>query len=639
MVSIDLSKAFDKLRYSEMYESLQEAQIPEELCRLIMHIHIHTKLRIVHGGYSKHTAMQRGLRQGCGIAPMIYACWTIRLCRLPNQQISSRWAQNQCSIFADDKHFHWTINSCKDLAKALRQLRMVLCLIHELGMHVNFTKSIVVLVLKGVRAKKMFAKHTKWWNGARCLVLRMEDHDIYLPMQDSMPYLGTVLSYASFELQTAQHRVHQANSNFATLRDILRTNSALSRTRKLDIYRMCVWTTLTYGLVSVGITATSCRAIQTAAAMHLRKLLRIYQKGNSNEDVLRRANIELLPFLCQRAQQQARSLNRDTHRAADLRASEDARCSQIQDQLTGLLHVGLQRNIVQVHPKEAAHLDCPVCGVTFATASGLHQHLHSRHPEVAKAASIDFVREDHSLFGLPYCRFCRTRLASWQTLTKHITQGMCLRIKMAVGSGQSMQELLLLVQTEEAVDPPVPPAGAHGLSLSDTPVPGDMDIVLNTALKDLSQYASTLQAQAAKCMLCGQRLLQSSRVKSHWQASHERAWKLCHRHVHSEAQSLKSLFTSPCQYCGSRAKDSRLHSTQCPVMFQVLALRWFRSQKLDDWSLLKGCKSADVKDPRKEAAYKSFKSPMQAALTKGAKPLAVTSITPSPASTGATQSS
>ena len=74
-------------------------------------------------------------------------------------------------------------------------------------------------------------------------------------------------------------------------------------------------------------------------------------------------------------------------------------------------------------------------------------------------------------------------------------------------------------------------------------------------------------------------------------------------------------------------------------MFQVLALRWFRSQKLDDWSLLKGCKSADVKDPRKEAAYKSFKSPMQAALTKGAKPLAVTSITPSPASTGATQSS
>ena len=239
-----------------------------------------------------------------------------------------------------------------------------------------------------------------------------------------MPYLGTVLSYASFELQTAQHRVHQANSNFATLRDILRTNSALSRTRKLDIYRMCVWTTLTYGLVSVGITATSCRAIQTAAAMHLRKLLRIYQKGNSNEDVLRRANIELLPFLCQRAQQQARSLNRDTHRAADLRASEDARCSQIQDQLTGLLHVGLQRNIVQVHPKEASHLDCPVCGVTFATASGLHQHLHSRHPEVAKAASIDFVREDHSLFGLPYCRFCRTRLASWQTLTKHITQGM-----------------------------------------------------------------------------------------------------------------------------------------------------------------------------------------------------------------------
>ena len=202
---------------------------------------------------------------------MIYACWTIRLCRLINAGTHTQWTQQQCSIFADDKHFHWPLRSCKDLKTAVQQLREIIGLTHSrLGMTVNFTISHAVLALKGAKAKQMPAKCTKWWNGARCLVLRVDMRDIHIPIQDTMPYLGAVLSYHSFELQTAQHRIQQANSNFAQLRDVLRTNGALSRARKLDVYRMCVWTSLTYGIASLGATAASCRALQSAAAMHLR---------------------------------------------------------------------------------------------------------------------------------------------------------------------------------------------------------------------------------------------------------------------------------------------------------------------------------------------------------------------------------
>ena len=66
MVSLDLSKAFDKLRFSEMYESLRETGMPEELSRLLLHIHASTALRIVHNGHHGQARMQRGLRQGCG---------------------------------------------------------------------------------------------------------------------------------------------------------------------------------------------------------------------------------------------------------------------------------------------------------------------------------------------------------------------------------------------------------------------------------------------------------------------------------------------------------------------------------------------------------------------------------------------
>ncbi|CAE6920896.1 unnamed protein product [Symbiodinium sp. CCMP2592] len=438
MVSIDLSKAFDKLRYEEMYLSLQEAQVP------------------------------------------------------------------------------------------------------ELGMTVNFAKSIAVLALKGAKVRQMLAKHTKWWNGARCLVLRENEHDIYIPIQDSMPYLGAVLSYHSFELQTAQHRIQQANSNFAQLRDVLRTNGALSRARKLDVYRMCVWTSLTYGIASVGATSASCRSLQSTAAMHLRKLLRIYKKGYSNEAVLRQADLALIPHLCQRAAQQAKSLEMDVHRAPVVRRHEDERSRQVQLQLQDLERDGLHQHLVPIPAQDDAHVSCPVCGLEFVNASGLHQHLHQKHPEVAKASSIDFVREQHSLFGLPYCRFCRHRMKSWQTLTKHVTQGMCLRLKTAIGQGQTIQELLARIEASRL--------GIH--------------------LYLLTRFAA---------------------------------------------------FNSV-----SLARNAAMHATQCSVMFQVLSIRRLRTQSVD-WTLVQGSKRADVKEAGKKPAYKSFQSPMAAALKQGAKSLGATS--------------
>ncbi|CAE7211370.1 unnamed protein product, partial [Symbiodinium necroappetens] len=241
MVSIDLSKAFDLLKYSEMMLALRDTGMPEPLCRMLLHIHMQTKLLIEHGGYSRTASMHRGLRQGCCVAPMIYACWTIRLCKVLDARMrptgsstSGTWTQHHLSIYADDKHCHWEIDSIRSFNNALIDLRTVLNTIVELGMQISIQKSLATIALKGAKAASIMRKHIKSWNGQRSLVLREDSHDIHIPLTDEMQYLGAVLTYGNFEMATAKRRVQQANLNYAQLKPVLRTNGPLSQESRLQ---------------------------------------------------------------------------------------------------------------------------------------------------------------------------------------------------------------------------------------------------------------------------------------------------------------------------------------------------------------------------------------------------------------------
>ncbi|CAE7208391.1 unnamed protein product [Symbiodinium sp. CCMP2456] len=145
---------------------------------------------------------------GCGVAPMIYACWTVKLCK------------------AIDKEM--------------------------LGMVINFQKSMAALALKGTQAQHVINKHTKQWNGDKCLILRCPENDIKIPVVNNMVYLGVVLSYGQFELATAKHRCAQAGINFAQLKNVMRVNGVLSKAQRLKVYVACVWPSLMYGISAVG---------------------------------------------------------------------------------------------------------------------------------------------------------------------------------------------------------------------------------------------------------------------------------------------------------------------------------------------------------------------------------------------------
>ena len=254
MASLDLSKAFDSITHREMYESLLETGMPPNLAGALLQIHVKTELSIVHKGYCHSVNMGRGLRQGCSVAPMIYAAWTCRLSRQLEQRHGAGWPQDHLSIYADGKHSFWKIRNAAELDKARVQLGNLIGLITSLGMQVNSSKSKVVIQLKGKSHQRHLKRCTKFWNGQQCLIVPCGDGTVYIPIQPHLEYLGVKLSYGRYEVQAAQHRVQQAQLVFTQLRAPLRTNGPLSQKHRLRLYKACVLPSMLYGLVSVGCT-------------------------------------------------------------------------------------------------------------------------------------------------------------------------------------------------------------------------------------------------------------------------------------------------------------------------------------------------------------------------------------------------
>ena len=204
MASLDLRKAFDALPFSEMHLALLETNMPNEIAALIMDVHVRTMLHIRHGGECGNTRMTRGLRQGCPIAPMIYAAWTCRLCTLINKALGKHRTSEHLSMYADDKRGFWRVHSVASFRKALYQLQVVTQTLRDAKMEVNVGKSAVVVALKGtLQAAKVLRTHTRMWNGEQCLVLHRSDKSTYIPLKEKLPYLGVVLSYKqlSFKLR------------------------------------------------------------------------------------------------------------------------------------------------------------------------------------------------------------------------------------------------------------------------------------------------------------------------------------------------------------------------------------------------------------------------------------------------------
>ena len=574
MCGLDLQKAFDVLPHTEIYRALLEAEVPKALASVITQVHIQSTCQVRHGGGVRQLEMSRGLRQGCPIAPIVYAAWTCRLGRLVDQALGSGWFRQHCTCFADDIFANWVLRSPGDLRSAVRALHTLIDILGQLGMAVSFQKSVVVLKLRG----KIVAKLTKpilvWKQGIQQLRIRCEHLDVHIPTATTIAYLGATLSYGNYEMQTFQPRAANTTRRFQELCRVLRTNGALALRHRLRLYKAVLWPILTYALASVGITNEVLRGVCSLISGQLRKVLRVYEEGISNQVVMTRAGIDPLQFFHRQAEARCAAIQRDAGRAEALKAVELGRSRVILQLLQELELTPASTTLCRVARTEVVPVDCPVCGIAFPSQASLHMHIQQQHVSINRQARLEFRRDQHALHGLPICRFCQTQLHDWRSLEKHITEGTCPRVKGFVAQNLSEERMLQIIADEEESKPPVPPAGA----IPDAQVVDEVDGALQLTTLELRTHGSRLRVLASRCALCRQLIPDSSKIKIHWQRTHAVEWRAVSQTAVAEARSLSATFTTPCGFCGSQARNSRDHSSKCSSLFQLLAVLQLRRQ-------------------------------------------------------------
>ncbi|CAE7330741.1 unnamed protein product, partial [Symbiodinium microadriaticum] len=559
MCGIDLQKAFDALPHSEIHSGLLDAGVPDALAAAVVQVHLQTKCFVRHGGTEGVVSMTRGLRQGCPIAPIVYAAWSCRLCRLLDRRIVVSWSAEHCTLFADDIFSCWVLHTVKDFKDAVRELRSLIEALHALGMSVNFQKSIVVLRLCGKAVAALSKSYLVWRNGAQHLRLRCADCDMYIPCSTSMPYLGATLSYDNFELQTYKTRAQQAHARFQELRRVLRTNGAIACRHRVRIYKATVWPTLWYALSSVGLTVDVLKGVGSLLAGHLRKVLRVHEEGISNRAVLQRAGIDPRGFFLSQVKSKGESILHDSRRADHIKVQESQHCYHVYQRMLGFEDTPAMSTLTRVAKVDAVAVDCPCCGISFDSQASLNMHIQRRHPQLNVSARLAFRRDQHALHGLPICRFCQARLHDWRSLEKHITEGTCSRIKHFVASGHDESSMLCQVRTEEQKNPPAAPAKAIAQDQLDI----DISAALQVEPATLRQQGGKLKVLATHCSLCRQLIPDSSKIKVHWQRSHPQEWASASADAIAGSKSLCSAFSSPCTFCGSKALAEWRPHTPC----------------------------------------------------------------------------
>ena len=97
-ISLDLEKAFDSISWEIMRECLIELGVSQDLMILIMHLHAHARYCFSIDGQEAEVGPGQGIRQGCGMAPAIWAIVSLSLIKVMQKTAPTA----RITVFADD---------------------------------------------------------------------------------------------------------------------------------------------------------------------------------------------------------------------------------------------------------------------------------------------------------------------------------------------------------------------------------------------------------------------------------------------------------------------------------------------------------------------------------------------------------
>ena len=272
MLKLDMSTAFDLLPRQSLVTALEWAGCSSELVHLIITWHESCHYHVRHGTVTHPVPLLRGIRQGCCLAPLLWAVYSIYLSSEIAQVVGGEWIDSSFTLFADDSHASWLLRNIADAHYMLRCVQAIFQAFSRHGMVVNPGKSELVYTCALPAVKRLLQQRRVQLQGTVFVDLGTIGSPLLIKLCSQLTYLGVIVSYTDFELATAKFRCSEAETVRQRLRKILHDAKHLSLRRRVHIYHACVRASMTYGLLAVGITPASLRYLCVWHVKHLRAL-------------------------------------------------------------------------------------------------------------------------------------------------------------------------------------------------------------------------------------------------------------------------------------------------------------------------------------------------------------------------------
>ena len=549
-ISVDLSKAFDSVNRHELLAALDRLGTDPVTKELVVQLHSETSYNMGTSGLEIQVPTSSGIKQGCKLAPALWSALTLLVMSRMEQKWGpdSKQARDILTVFADDFLLQETFSSFPELQKVLLRIEALFQSLEDVGLEVNPTKSKALLMVQGTQQSIFRKKHTMRKEKQLHIVLP-SGHKI--PIHHKLTYLGVQLSYGSYKDQTVDYRIAQAQGKFELLRHILCSTKALEASKKLEIWRVYVESSLLHGLVATGITSSGLQKLQSKYSRMLRSIFKQHQHYSHID-----TKTLFEQYKVQTPQAVLISQMKNYQDALDA-------CQKSNPDQNIQWHLGLRGRIVALQQElQSMHLDlieadqevpCSLCDRKFSSAKGLQQHTLVKHGgQRANQLGPKFQVTVHSCKGLPQCAACNRQLRTMHQLRRHVESGICPQLhelKERAKSCTSSESIAMIYQSSVQEQ-----------------LKKDPDLLLKK--RHVTQHLLT------NCSLCGQYIVGHKGVKQHIQKAHPAFWAQSSASILANMRTHKRLLhkKEECRYCRIVVDAPARHAEQCVVLLQTYAM-------------------------------------------------------------------
>lgn len=581
---VDLQRAFDCVNRAKLFTRLWQLNIDESIIQLLTAWHQDTQYIVQHDLCDSPISIGRGVRQGCKAAPGLWTFFMVLFLHDLMAFIPMSWICDHLNIYADDLHVGAEFTCLEDFEKTRFAIGVMFQTLASLDMIINPQKSVVIMKVKGPGSKTLLQRCVGHDQNGKFLKIELP-HDVMfcVPIQQKTKYLGIIISYDNFEMESLRHRLTLMHVGFQRLKRWLTGRHNLSLKRRVQLWKTCVYPILSYGICATGLTHIGIRLAITQMTKMLRMIFQdhSYVTHRTHQQVFQRHHVaspaELLHdtvtgLLASVTQRYAKVDQHDLVRTISW--------DHLHDILTQLQAIQTSIRATE-HPTpadlpEASLTPCFSC--TLCEFQTSHASVFRRHCTISHGLRIfrtqPALTASYAVDGLPECKFCGMVFTTWRTFQHHIERGCQVLLGGPAQCTANLRGTTPMLPGDRS-RPHASDLGMRGTRML-TPTELEHLKTLNFGLrllrvikrKEWHTVADDDEACAylrTRCVLCAQHFTRIQDLQQHYRQQHSDLWE----HVPLKAQQLTNIYSNdpPCGVCGALF---RTHT--CPVWTQIAML-------------------------------------------------------------------